>query len=295
MAARTSPTRASLAVLLTLGTGTGAFTAVSSTVDGPTDRRTESSAVAARPAPSGPDAPTSAGAEAPAVPFDAEAPAPITLTALPDETEQGDDRRSRGQIEAGPTPRKPDRPEPAPLTTTLLPSAAPTPEIGDPTTEPTPATETGQAAEPGQALAPTPQPTLTRTETPEGGAWVGSPVTREPSPSTADGEPSPSPTPESPEGAWVAPADTTPPETSLAEDHSERGTVVFSFSADEAATFSCSIDGGAWTSCASPTTYSDLGAGWHVFAVYATDEAGNVDATPAETSWQVKGGGPKER
>ncbi len=143
-------------------------------------------------------------------------------------------------------------------------------------------------------MAPTPADP-TRTETPEGGAWAGSPVTREPSPSTPDAEPSPSPTPESPEGAWAAPADTTAPVTSLAEDHSERGTVVFSFSADEAATFSCSIDGGAWTSCASPTTYSDLGAGWHVFAVYATDEAGNVDATPAETSWQVKGGGPKER
>lgn len=282
-------------MLLTLGTGTGAFTAVSATVDGSTDRRTESSAVAPRPGPSGPDAPTSAGVEAPAVPFDAEAPAPITLSALPDEAEQATHRRSRGRIEAGPTPRKPDRPEPAPPTTTLLPSATAIPEIGDPTTAPTQATETGQAAEPGQALAPTATPTPTRTATPERGAWAGSPVTREPSPSTPDAEPSPSPTPESPEGAWDASADTTAPVTSLAEDHSERGTVVFSFSADEAASFSCSIDGGAWTSCASPTTYSDLGAGWHVFAVYATDEAGNVDATPAETSWQVKGGGPKER
>ena len=89
VAARTSPTRASLAVLLTLGTGTGAFTAVSATVDGSTDRRTESSAVAPRPAPSGPEAPTSAGVEAPAVPFDAEAPAPITLTALPDDSRAG--------------------------------------------------------------------------------------------------------------------------------------------------------------------------------------------------------------
>lgn len=99
--------------------------------------------------------------------------------------------------------------------------------------------------------------------------------------------PPPSPSPET--ATTSAPPDTTAPETSLSEDHPDGRTAVFSFSADEAASFSCSLDGGSWTSCASPTTYSDLGSGWHTFAVRATDGSGNVDATPAETDWKANG------
>ena len=101
--------------------------------------------------------------------------------------------------------------------------------------------------------------------------------------------PTTSPSPETATTSAPAPPDTTAPETSLWEDHPDGRTAVFSFSADEAASFSCSLDGGAWTSCASPTTYSDLGSGWHTFAVRATDASGNVDATPAETDWKANG------
>jgi hypothetical protein len=99
--------------------------------------------------------------------------------------------------------------------------------------------------------------------------------------------PIPSPSPET--ATTSTPQDDTAPETSLWEDHPDGRTAVFSFSADEAASFSCSLDGGSWTSCASPTTYSDLGSGWHTFAVRATDGSGNVDATPAETDWKANG------
>jgi hypothetical protein len=136
----------------------------------------------------------------------------------------------------------------------------------------------------------TPLPTATRTATLDAGQRPGQ---QEPSPSPTTASPTPgSPAPAEPsEPSWTPPADTTPPETSLSQDEEDRDTAVFSFSADEAASFLCSIDGGSWTSCTSPTSYSDLGSGWHTFAVVATDAAGNVDPTPAQTSWHVKGGG----
>jgi large repetitive protein len=63
---------------------------------------------------------------------------------------------------------------------------------------------------------------------------------------------------------------------------------IFSFSADDpAATFACSLDGAAFSSCASPTTYTGLAEGPHTFRVRATDQAGNTDPTPAVRSWAV--------
>jgi hypothetical protein len=50
-------------------------------------------------------------------------------------------------------------------------------------------------------------------------------------------------------------------------------------------TFQCSLDGGAWTSCASPKTYSSLAAGQHTFRVRALDGAGNIDGTPASRTF----------
>ena len=43
----------------------------------------------------------------------------------------------------------------------------------------------------------------------------------------------------------------------------------------------------AWTACSAPVSYKDLAAGQHTFAVRATDAAGNVDPTPATSSWTV--------
>jgi hypothetical protein len=62
----------------------------------------------------------------------------------------------------------------------------------------------------------------------------------------------------------------------------------FEFSANEpGATFECRLDGGAWSACASPASYSGLGVGTHGFLVQATDPAGNTDATPAAWDWAV--------
>src|SRR5207237_415554 len=52
-------------------------------------------------------------------------------------------------------------------------------------------------------------------------------------------------------------------------------------------TFQCSLDGAAFTVCASPKSYTGLTAGWHVFRVRAVDRAGNVDASPETAYWYV--------
>ena len=61
----------------------------------------------------------------------------------------------------------------------------------------------------------------------------------------------------------------------------------FGFRAGEPdVSFSCRLDGGAWTACSSPRTYPALAVGTHAFAVRATDRAGNVG--PAATfGWQI--------
>ena len=85
--------------------------------------------------------------------------------------------------------------------------------------------------------------------------------------------------------------DIAPPETSIVTGPAgttSATTAEFAFSSDEVgSTFSCSLDGAAFTSCTSPTTYSALAAGTHNFAVRATDAAGNLDPTPATRSWSV--------
>lgn len=64
--------------------------------------------------------------------------------------------------------------------------------------------------------------------------------------------------------------------------------VTFTFQSSEAGSgFECSMDGGAYASCASPKEYSSLADGSHTFKVRATDIAGNQDATPAERTFTV--------
>jgi Bacterial Ig-like domain len=85
--------------------------------------------------------------------------------------------------------------------------------------------------------------------------------------------------------------DTTPPETTL--DSGPSGTVSssstsFAFSSSEPnSTFECSLDGGAFTSCSSPKSYTGLSEGSHTFQVRAKDTANNVDPTPASRTWTV--------
>jgi acid phosphatase type 7 len=88
------------------------------------------------------------------------------------------------------------------------------------------------------------------------------------------------------------PADTTPPNTTI--DSGPSGTVkirvaAFTFSSDETgSTFQCKLDGGTYSSCTSPWSYSNLADGSHTFYVKATDAAGNTDPTPASRSWRVR-------
>ncbi len=57
------------------------------------------------------------------------------------------------------------------------------------------------------------------------------------------------------------------------------------FSADEDATWTCSMDGAAPTSCSSPGDYTGLSSGSHTFWVYAKDAAGNTGSTSLK--WTV--------
>lgn len=306
VAARTSPTRASVAVLLTLGTGTAAFATAAATVDDSPTRNTQASAAASRAGTTYPDASASSDADAPPPAYPSDEPGRITPTDVPREPGRDEDGRAREKQKAGPAARDPGASGPTRSPQPLDPEAglgtvAPsrTAETGRPlTSSPTQA----RSATPGAEAAPDGSPATTgtsarRTSTPSPGSATAAPSPKAPTPTPAGptpASPTPaSPTPDSPETAWVTPADTTPPETSLVAEHPERDAVVFSFSADEASSFSCSIDGAAWTWCTSPTTYSDLGAGWHVFAVFATDAAGNLDSTPAQTTWHVKGERPE--
>ena len=111
-----------------------------------------------------------------------------------------------------------------------------------------------------------------------------------------DGE---EPTEEESSTPTPATADQTAPETEIVSSptvsESALAASSFEFTANESATFMCSVDGQAYAACGSPTEYGDLGPGWHTFAVQATDAAGNADPSPAQTSWLATGadsGGP---
>jgi hypothetical protein len=104
--------------------------------------------------------------------------------------------------------------------------------------------------------------------------------------------------PDSPAEDWVvllettaAPADTTPPETTIDTGPSgtvKDGSATFTFSSNEAgSTFECSLDGAAFNSCTSPKEYTNLSEGSHTFEVKAKVAAGNTDASPANRTWTI--------
>jgi hypothetical protein len=53
------------------------------------------------------------------------------------------------------------------------------------------------------------------------------------------------------------------------------------------ATFTCSLDGAAFTPCSSPMTYQNLVERMHRFEVRVRDAVGNLDPTPAVREWLV--------
>ena len=85
--------------------------------------------------------------------------------------------------------------------------------------------------------------------------------------------------------------DNTPPDTAITISPSattNSTNASFGFTSSEAnSTFACRLDGGAFSSCTSPMSYSSLATGTHMFQVRATDLAGNVDATAASYAWTI--------
>ena len=71
-------------------------------------------------------------------------------------------------------------------------------------------------------------------------------------------------------------------------DPSASADATFAFSATEGgSTFECELDGGGFSACSSPKSYTSLSDGGHTFAVRAVDAAGNTDATPAQSTWSI--------
>jgi hypothetical protein len=67
--------------------------------------------------------------------------------------------------------------------------------------------------------------------------------------------------------------------------------VIFTFSGTDTGVgldhFECSIDGAAFSTCASPAQFNDLGSGAHKLLVRAVDNVGNQGTTPASFGWNV--------
>lgn len=86
--------------------------------------------------------------------------------------------------------------------------------------------------------------------------------------------------------------DVYPPETTIVSGPSGTiftRTATFAMSASEPATYQCSLDGSAWSTCGSSKTYQGLAAGDHSFKVRAVDPSGNVDQTPVWRPFTVDG------
>ena len=106
-----------------------------------------------------------------------------------------------------------------------------------------------------------------------------------------DGAGNQDPTPAS--YTWVV--DAAPPNTSITANPtnpSASTTAGFSFTGNDGsgtgvASFQCQLDGGGFSTCTSPRTYTGLSQGSHTFQVRAVDGAGNVDSSPASFTWVI--------
>ena len=85
--------------------------------------------------------------------------------------------------------------------------------------------------------------------------------------------------------------DVTAPDTTITDapvDPTATGDASFSFTSTEGgSTFECQLDGGGYSACSSPQTYTGLADGSHNFMVRAIDPAGNPDSSPATHTWTV--------
>jgi hypothetical protein len=86
--------------------------------------------------------------------------------------------------------------------------------------------------------------------------------------------------------------DCAPPNTTISKgpnDKTRKKTATFEFTSNEpGSSFQCSLDGkSTFKPCSSPLTIQ-VKKGRHSFEVQATDQAGNVDGTPATDDWKVR-------
>ena len=97
--------------------------------------------------------------------------------------------------------------------------------------------------------------------------------------------------------------DTTPPQTTIDSSPANptgQTNAEFQFSSSEAgSTFECRLDSTAEAgfvpcSSSSPRAYTGLNLGQHTFDVRATDDADNVDPTPASFTWTIRESDPPE-
>lgn len=101
---------------------------------------------------------------------------------------------------------------------------------------------------------------------------------------------------------YITVQDTTPPDTTITSATDGNGAPVtnggstvstsmaFGFTGTDAvgvASFQCSLDGAAFTSCTSPQSFAGLSVGGHTFQTRAVDTTGNTDPTPASRTWTV--------
>jgi ELWxxDGT repeat protein len=93
--------------------------------------------------------------------------------------------------------------------------------------------------------------------------------------------------------------DTTAPNTRIASGPSgfvRTRRATFSFSSSEtSSSFECKLDAAAWAACSSPKSYTGLSDRAHTFSVRATDQVGNVDASPAKRSFTVDTRAPQTK
>jgi hypothetical protein len=87
---------------------------------------------------------------------------------------------------------------------------------------------------------------------------------------------------------WVI--DAMPPDTTITDApplRTNATTASFSFTSTELGSFRCKLDGLGEDTCGSPRVFTGLAPGDHSFSVYAVDQAGNKDPTPATYRWSV--------
>ena len=85
--------------------------------------------------------------------------------------------------------------------------------------------------------------------------------------------------------------DTTAPKVTIGNPSLSGTSASVPFSVNEAGTVACKLDGGAFASCASPATYSNLAAGAHTIVVRAIDGRGNAGSASRSFTIASSGGG----